>query len=371
MKILIITNYANGLYLFRKELLQAFLDKNIIVKVSVPSDENSPKIEALGCELIPTQFDRRGINPFQDIKLFFSYMKMLKKEKPDVVLTYTIKPNLYGGLACRIRHIPYLCNVTGLGTAMENGGLLGRFLLLFYKIALKKAACVFFQNKENCQFMQDNGINVDKVRLLPGSGVNLNEHPFCRYPSEEQSIIFLAVIRIMKDKGIDEFLNMAEIIRNEDEKVQFILVGEYEEETRKDYEPRIQTLEGKGIIRYLGHIDNVAEVMAQSHIIVHPSYHEGLSNVLLEAASCGRPVLATNVPGCRETLQEGISGLTFAPRDTGSLVNAVKTILTYTQSDREQMGIQGRKYIESVYSRDKVIQAYFEEIRNTTGADMV
>lgn len=371
MKLLILTNYANGLYLFRKELLQAFLGKNIEVIVSVPQDENCEKITALGCQVIPTALERRGNNPIRDMKLFLFYQKLIKREKPDVVLTYTIKPNLYGGLVCRLQHVPYLSNVTGLGTALEGGGFLSGILLAFYRIALKKARCVFFQNETNRGFMQEHGIALHHTRMLPGSGVNLIEHPFCDYPTEKNGIRFLAVIRIMKDKGIEEYLNAAEAIKKKYPDAQFILVGEYEDETKDYYEPWILKLCDMGVISYLGHIDNVPEVMAASHVIVHPSYHEGLSNVLLEAAACGRPVLASAVPGCLETLQPGLTGLTFTSKDTQSLIQSIQTILGYSSEDRSQMGRSGREYVETVFDRQKVISAYFEEISHIIGQDMV
>lgn len=307
MKILILTNYANGLWLFRKELLLAFMEEGHTVYVSLPPDENVDKLKSLRCNgravnIIETPFERRGNNPVKDLKLFLTYQKLLKKYQPGVVLTYTIKPNLYGGLACRLKGVPYLCNVTGLGTAIEDGGALSRILLWFYKISMKKARSVFFQNTKNKDFMNRHGVAVHNCKLLPGSGVNLEEHTFTSYPPETEGIVFLAVIRIMKDKGIDEYLEAA---RRMTEKrggtkvpVKFWLVGEYEEESRAQYEPLIEGLENRGVVRYFGHIDNVGEIMAQSHVIVHPSYHEGLSNVLLEAAACGRPVLASNISGC-------------------------------------------------------------------------
>lgn len=363
MKVLILCNYANGLYLFRKEILEAFLEKGYETAVSVPPDENCEKIEKLGVRLIPTVFERRGNNPIHDGKLFLRYLRLLKEEKPDVVLTYTIKPNLYGGLACRIRKVPYLMNITGLGTALEQPGLLGKILLIFYKVASRKASCVFFQNQGNRDFMLKKKVGLGKDRLLPGSGVNLKEHPFVPYPPEEDGIIFLAVLRIMKDKGIEEYLKAARKITEEYQNVRFYLAGEYEEETRGHYEPILEELLEKGIIRYFGHIDNVPEVMAKCHVIVHPSYHEGLSNVLLEAAACGRAVLASDVPGCRETLKPGESGLLFAPRDTESLVRSIRSILDFTKEKREEMGISGRRYVEGVFDRNKVIEAYFEEIQ--------
>lgn len=362
MKILILSNYANGLYLFRKEVLRAFADKGYETVISVPPDENCRKLEDMGFQVIPTEFERRGINPVHDFKLFLKYGKLLKQIKPDVVLTYTIKPNLYGGLACGIKRVPYLVNITGLGTAVEKQGLLGRLLIAFYRVAVKKAACVFFQNEGNRLFMLEHGVGKEKSRLLPGSGVNLQEHPYEEYPSEEEGIIFLAVLRVMKDKGIEEYLTAAKEISEKFPGSRFYLVGEYEEESRKIYEPWIRRLSEEGKLKYFGHIDNVPEIMARCHVIVHPSYHEGLSNVLLEAAACGRPVLASDVPGCRETLQNGLSGITFPARDTGGLVRAIKTILSYTESDRREMGMRGREYVEEVFDRKKVISIYLEEI---------
>ena len=363
MKILILCNYANGLYLFRKEVLAAFLERGYETAVSVPPDENCGKIESLGVRLIPTAFERRGNNPVHDGKLFLRYLKLLKEEKPDLVLTYTIKPNLYGGLACRLRKVPYLVNVTGLGTAMEQPGMLGHILFRFYRVATKRAACVFFQNETNRKSMLDKKAVQGRNRLLPGSGVNLKEHPFVPYPKEDGGIVFLAVIRIMKDKGIEEYLEAAEKITSENAIARFYLVGEYEEETRALYEPRIEALTAKGVIRYFGHIDNVPEVMAQSHIIVHPSYHEGLSNVLLEAAACGRMVLASDVPGCRETLCQGKTGFLFQPGDAESLLAAIRTSLSLTRQQREEMGVLGRQHVEGAFDRQKVIEAYLEEIQ--------
>ena len=362
MKVLILSNYANGLILFRKEVLQAFVNKNWETVVSVPMDENCSKISELGCRLCPTELERRGMNPVKDLKLLFTYLGLLKQEKPDVVLTYTIKPNLYGGLACRIKRVPYLMNITGLGTSLENPGLLGKVLLIFYRFVTAGAKCVFFQNSGNMEFMKAHKIALKNSCLLPGSGVNLREHPRKEYPSEENGIRFLAVLRVMKDKGVSEYLQAVQIIKKKYKNVSFALAGAYEEDSRAEYEPLIQELEGQGVLQYLGHIHNVPEVMADSHVIVHPSYHEGLSNVLLEAAACGRPVLASNVPGCRETLQNKVSGVLFEARSADKLVAAMEEILSLSEESREQMGMEGRKYVEEHFDRKKVISIYLTEM---------
>lgn len=357
MKILILSNFANGLFLFRKEVISSFIRTGNSVLISVPLDENCSRLEALGAKIIPCHLERHGMNPVKDFKLLREYQALLKDEKPDLVLTYTIKPNLYGGLAARSSKIPYAINITGLGTALENPGLLGKILLFLYRYVASKARRVFFQNEGNLQFMQSHKVALNNAHLLPGSGVNLKEHPFCLYPSEENGVRFLAVLRIMKDKGIEEYLYVVQKISEICSNVHFELAGEYEEETRSTYEPMIQELENQGHLTYYGHIDNVPEVMANCHILVHPSYHEGLSNVCLEAAACGRAVLTTDVPGCRETVTSQ-SGILFPARSKDALLNAIQTILSCTCEERRSMGIHGRRHVEEHFSRQIVVDAY-------------
>lgn len=357
MKILILSNYANGLFLFRKEVVSSFIQKGSEVLISVPPDENCTKLEKLGVRMISCNLERRGMNPVKDFKLLWEYQALLKSEKPDLVLTYTIKPNLYGGIAARSRRIPYAINITGLGTALENPGLLGKILLLLYKYVTSKALRVFFQNEGNLQFMQKHKIALQNAHLLPGSGVNLREHPFCPYPSEKQGIRFLAVLRIMKDKGIEEYLYAVQKISEAYSNVHFELVGEYEEESRSAYEPMIEELENQGYLTYYGHIDNVPEVMANCHILIHPSYHEGLSNVCLEAAACGRGVLTTDVPGCRETITSQ-SGILFPARSKEALLDAIRRVISYTPEERCNMGKHGRQHVEEHFNRQIVVDAY-------------
>ncbi len=374
MNILILTNYANGLWLFRKELLIAFLEDGHKVSVSLPPDENVEKLKTIqlnGSKLniIETPFERRGNNPVKDFGLFKTYMKLLKSENPDVVLTYTIKPNLYGGLACRISRVPYICNITGLGTAIENEGLLSKILLKFYAISMKKAKCVFFQNTGNRDFMNDHNVARNNNKMLPGSGINLSEHPFMEYPSDEENgkITFLTVGRIMKDKGIDEYLEAAKTIKERYSNVEFWLIGDYEDDEREHYEPLIKSLEDNGIIIYYGHSDNVQNFMAQSHAVVHPSYHEGLSNVLLEADACGRPVLAGNISGCKETFVDGVSGFAFETKNIQSLVEAMEKFISLSYNERKNMGIAGRRWVEEKFDRNIVLQAYRDELGTLKG----
>lgn len=363
-KIFILTNSAEGLYLFRKELLCALKSDGHTLLVSVPPDRYCQMLESLGCIIYTTAFERRGMNPLKDLGLMRKYRFFLRKEHPDIVLTYTIKPNIYGGWVCRSSHVPYICNITGLGTALENPGILSRILLFLYKHSMRKARCIFFQNERNRRFMNAHGIACGNYRMLPGSGVNLTEHPYMEYPSEDGGIKFLAVMRVMRDKGIEEYMEAARRIKERHPEVSFYLAGDYEEETRTRYETAVQAIDRQKIIHYLGHIDNVHEKMAQCHVIIHPSYHEGLSNVLLEAAACGRPVLASDVSGCIETFSEGESGFAFPAKNADALIAAIEKILALSFSERREMGITGRAWVEQNFDRNLIVEAYREAIND-------
>lgn len=363
MKILILTNYANGLYLFRKELIENFKNKGYEVFVAVPFDENCQKLKNIGVTLLEVPLERHGMNPLKDLKLFIRYMHIIQKVRADMVLTYTIKPNIYGALAARIKGIPYICNVTGLGMAIENGGVLSKVLFRLYAISMKKAIKVFFQNEKNMKLMNINGIARNNADLLPGSGVNLIDHPYREYPSEQDGINILAVLRIMKDKGIGEYLESVKNVATRYQNIKFILVGEYEDDEKELWEPKIKELVSDEILKYYGHLDTVEPIMEKSHIIVHPSYHEGLSNVLLEAAACGRPVLASEINGCIETFIDNVSGLSFEPKNAEELTNAIIKIISLSSDERRKMGIEGRRWVEKKFDREIVIEKYNEAIQ--------
>lgn len=362
--VMVLTNSDSGLYDFRKELLQNLVEKGFRVLVSVPDGSYKERIQKLGCEYIVTNFNRRGMNPMKDASLLLHYLRLLRMHKPAVVLTYTIKPNIYGCIACRIKRIPYLVNITGLGMALEQAGNLQKIIVKLYRTALKRANCVFFQNSYNRNFMIEKKCIHGRSRLLSGSGVNLQEHSYEPYPKEETQINLLSVVRIMQAKGIGELLLAAPIIKKEFPNVVFQIAGAYEEEERSVYEPLIKDLQEHGIVRYYGYREDMAQIMANSHIIVHPSYSEGMSNVLLEAAATGRPVIASDIQGCREIMTDGVSGIACQPRSMDSLVHALRDMLSKTTAEREQMGRAGRAQVEKYFDRQGVVDIYLDEITN-------
>lgn len=358
MRILVLSNNDGGLYKFRKELLEKLCEDNTVI-CSVPeSDGYIDKIEKIGCKCIRTCIDRRGKNPLKDLKLYKTYLSIIKREKPDVVLTYTIKPNIYGGIACQKSKIPYITNVTGLGTAIENGGIVSKVLAHLYKIGLKRANCIFFQNSENKSFFEKKGVVSNKTRLIPGSGVNTSAYSLEAYPEDGEEFRFLFVGRIMKDKGIEELLKAFEIVHKKWEKASLDIVGYCDE----DYSEQIEKFEKEGCVKYHGKQSEVHAFYKRAHCVVLPSYHEGMANVLLEAESTGRPVIASRIPGCQETFDEGITGLGCAAKDVDSLAKSMEKMLTMTWDSRKKMGLLGREKVSREFERTIVVNAYAEEI---------
>lgn len=356
--LLLLANHDVGLYKFRKELLEELLERGFKVYISLPNGPYVPKLKELGCHYIETPVNRRGRNPITDLNLLITYIQIIRKVKPNVVLTYTIKPNVYGGLACRLLNVPYLVNITGLGTAIENRGLLQKVTLLLYRLSLKRAFCVFFQNNTNRCFLIDKNVVKGRTRLIPGSGVNLKLHKFERYPDNDKNIKILFIGRIMKAKGIEELFKAAKVIKEKHPNVQFEIIGRSEEK----YDMVIEELERQEIIKYYGQQEDVHSFIKDSHAIILPSHHEGLSNVLLESASTGRPVLASRIPGCQETFEEGVSGIGFDVKDVDSLINAIIKFIQLPREEKIEMGQSGRKKVEKDFDRNIVIESYLEEI---------
>jgi galacturonosyltransferase len=360
MHILILANSDVGLYKFRKELIEALLSLKHEVYISLPQGDFIKQLVEMGCHFIETNISRHGVNPITDLLLYMKYKSMLKEIKPDIVFTYTIKPNVYGGMACQTCKIPYLANVTGLGTAIQNGGILQKISMVLYKKGLKGAKHVFFQNSENHRFMTENGIVTSPTTILPGSGVNIEEYVYSDYPSEEDGIHFLFVGRIMKDKGIDEFLAAAKEIKGIYSNMVFDVVGGYD----GPYESVIKKAQAEGLIQYHGSQDDVRPFYRACHCVVLPSYHEGMANVLLEGAAIGRPLITTNIPGCREVVQDGDNGFLCEVRNADSLYKTILKIIHVDHSARNNMGLQSRKLVEEKFDRQIIIEQYINTIVN-------
>ncbi len=359
--VLILTNFLEGLFLFRKEVVKAIIDNGFDVVISCPSGDSrkTDYFKTIGCQIVTTVIDRRGTNPLHDVRLFRFYLRLLRTTKPIVVLTYTVKPNVYGGIAARWLGIPQLANITGLGDALEHPGMLQKFTVFMYWFGLKKARNVFYQNSSIQDFCQLHHFGKSGC-LLPGSGVNLEWHTLQEYPSQDETMRFNFIGRVMRDKGIEEFFEMAKVIRKKYPQVEFHIFGFCE----GHYEEQLKELQDKGIVIYHDLVPDVRPYIKDSCCTIHPSYHEGMANVLLETCAAGRPVIACNINGCKEIIDDGENGYLCKVKDAGDLTDKVERFINLSYEEKVKMGQAARRKVEREFDRQKVIDAYLNEIRN-------
>jgi len=363
-KVLLIGNSRLVILKFRKELVEKLVEEGYEVYLAFPEGPfgNGDDCESqFKCNYLSFKINRRGTNILQEIRTYFQLKKIISKIKPDFVLTYTIKCNIYGSILSMKSKINYLVNITGLGKGLEGDGILPNISKALYKYSLKKAKVVFFQNASDLEFFNKNKLFSGKKILLPGSGVNLSEFSPIQFPKNDDVTRFLFLGRVMEKKGINEFLYSAEKIKNTDffGKVEFHICGYCEE----SYQKRIQKLTDGGIIIYHGLIEDVKEIIKFSNCVVLPSFHsEGISNVLLEAAACARPIITTNHPGCRETVTDGVTGYLVIPKDKIDLLIKIEQFLKLSPYEQEKMGLLGRDKIVLEFDRNVIVKTYLNEL---------
>ncbi len=356
MKILLCTNHSYMFWQFRRELTQALLAEHEVV-LSTPFVGHEDDLAALGCRTVETPIDRRGINPLTDLKLFAFYRKLLKREKPDLVVTYSIKPNIYCGCACRMMKIPYCANVQGLGTAFQRPALAAVAKIL-YKTALKSAKTTFFENVGNAEEFVRRGIQTaDRQTLLCGAGINLEHYAYRPYPKNGR-VHFLYLGRIMREKGMDELFAAVRKLREEGADFVLDLVGFYEDE----YRDEVDRLVGDGVAVFHGFQSEPRPFYEAADCVVLPSWHEGMSNVLLEAAATGRPIITSRIHGCMEAVIEGESGFLAEKQNADELADAMRRILAMSADDRARMGERGRELMREKFEKSKVVETTLNKL---------
>ena len=359
MKIALIGNSDLCIYNYRYELVQRLVREGHQLFVIAPPGEHAQDLRNMGCEYCEVEMSCHGTNPLEDLKLKKKFQKVLGKIQPDFVFTYTIKPNIYGAMACRKLKIPCVANITGLGTAVEHGGILQTVTVMLYRYAFRGVKTIFFQNEENMQFFLDRNLCHGKEKLLPGSGVNLKRfHPY-PYP-EGETVSFVFISRLLKEKGVDQYLEAAETIRAKYPNTRFHICGACE----PAYEERLRDLQERGVIIYHGQTGAVEEVLKDVNCTVHPTYYpEGLSNVLLESCACARPIITTDRSGCREVVEDGVNGYIVKQKDSADLIEKIEKFLSLSREEQAQMGLAGRAKVEREFDREIVIRKYLEELK--------
>lgn len=362
-KILILSNHYNTLRIFRRELLKRLSSDGNEVIISLPpcDEENLNILKSYGCSLIITpEMERRGMNPFKDIKLLLKYLKLLKEVKPDKVITYTIKPNIYGSVACKVKKIPHYCNVTGLGSAFQaQGGMMRKLVSLMYKFSMNKASRIFFENSGSRDLLvAEHIVRKEQTVVMPGAGVNTEEFYPCEYPNEDNGINFLFVGRIMQEKGVDELFYAVKKIKSEFPNTFFDFIGWYED----DYKEIVENLEKDGFIRFHGFQPNVKPFIEKTHCSILPSHHEGMSNTLLECASMCKPLITNNIPGCKEAVIEGETGFLVEKGNADELYEAIKRFILLPHKEKKEMGEKGRKHMIECFEKQMVVEKTIKEV---------
>ncbi|WP_026499455.1 glycosyltransferase family 4 protein [Butyrivibrio sp. WCD2001] len=359
-RLLFLANRDFVLYNFRFELIKKLIENGNEVYIALPY---GPKVDIMvkaGARFVPLDIDGRGKNIFRDYKLLIMLKKIIRNVSPDVVLLYTTKIDLYGGIVAGKEGIPYIINVSGLGTAVGKKSFLQRFLIIMYKKAVENANCVFFQNKYNRDFFHQKGIMPKKEHLIPGSGVNIEYWDYEEYPNEDNGIHFLFIARIIKEKGIDEYLHTAEELKKRSRHIFFHVIGPCDD---KKYIKEIEEAQKKEIIQYHGMVEDTREYLRMAHCLIHPSYYpEGISNVCLEAAACGRPIITTDNPGCRDTVDDGVTGMIVPIQNCRVLIEKVNYFIQLDWEKKRRLGLMARNKVVREYNREIVVDKYMEEL---------
>ena len=359
-KILILANHYITLYSFRKELIKELLNCGYKLFLSLPPSDDNAFFANLGCTIIETSISRRGMNPIKDLQLLRFYKRLFRTIDPGIILSYTIKPNIYGAFASNTLGYKQICNITGTGATFLKKGFINSLCTLLYRLSVRNAYRVFFQNTGDRDLFIKKKMVSNNYSLIPGSGVNLEQYQFV--PMQNTSdISFLFIGRVMQLKGIDEYISCARTLSKKYDNIHFYVAG-WNEQTK--YKSLIEEAQKEGVIEYIGFRKDIDTWIKNCHCIILPSHGgEGVPNVLLESAAIGRVCIGSRVNGTVDVIDDGITGYLFTPRDTNDLIKAVEKFLSLSFERRQQMGAMGRKKVEREFDRKIVIDAYLSEIK--------
>ena len=361
--LVIAANTSWNLVNFRGNLIGALRQRGFRVIAVAPRDTHSKRLENMVDEYHALDFRSAAISPVQDVKLFVRYVRLLRLIRPAFFLGFTIKPNIYGSLAARLLGIAVINNVSGLGTAFIKHGMITRIATGLYRQAFRRSATVFFQNEDDRkQFVAAKIVNVTQTRLLPGSGIDLDRFTPAPVPAD-QPFCFLLIGRLLWDKGVQEFIDAASIVKEQCPSARFQILGFADVDNRTAV-PRA-TLEGwkdDGLVEYLGAADDVRPFIRAANCVVLPSYREGLPRSLLEASAMARPIVATDVPGTRDVVEHGITGLLCEVRSARSLAKAMLAMIARTDEERSEMGKAGRRRVERHFDIEAVTRRYLQAV---------
>lgn len=361
-RILFLANHFITLFSFRKELINRMLEEGHELFLSLPESEENEYFEKLGCKIVPTIIDRRGMNPVKDLKLIRQYKKIIKEVNPDIIFSYTIKPNIYGTMASNGTGKKHVCNITGTGATFLKRSVVSTICEMLYRMSVKMCYKVFFQNTGDRDYFLEHGmVRKDNYAMLPGSGCNLVQHAFKSLPEGEQ-VNFIYIGRVMKLKGIDEYLACAEMTRKKYPNTKFYIAGWNEEE---EYMRKVEEAQKAGWVEYIGFRKDIDQWIEKCHCTILASYGgEGVPNVLLESAATGRICIASKINGSKDVVDHGVTGYLFEKGNAEDLAAQVEKFILLSAEEKSQMGRAGREKVEREFDREIVVRAYLDEVHN-------
>lgn len=353
--ILFVGNHHNVILVTRHELLEELKKEGYDIIVSIP-DNLLKELHDERIAFVRNSISRFGTNPLSELKTVLTLRKQIRQVNPNAVVTFTIKPNLYSLIACGRRY-PIIANVTGLSAFLFKSGLVPSVISKIQNMMFKRAFCLFCQNRETYERFEHLGLK--NIRLLPGSGVNVETIRYTEYPLYSGKIECTFVARVQKDKGYWEFIGASKSLPD----WHFTVIGDGEDQAIVD------AFKDCPNITYLGKLphDETLKNVAESHVLILPSYHEGMANVILEAHALGRPALTTNVAGCIDAIEDGKTGISFVPKSSDAIVDACNRFASFSRDEWKQMGIEGRKFVEKNFDRRIVVDEYMKAIREAVG----
>lgn len=341
-------------------MINAMVRQGHELYLSLPKSDENKYFEDLGCHIIETEIDRRGVNPIKDIRLILFYKKMIPQVNPDIIFSYTIKPNIYGTLVSNGKY-RQVCNITGTGATFLKHSLVSSICEVLYKLSIKRCYKVFFQNTGDRDFFIKEGLVKNNYAMLPGSGCNLQQHTFKPLP-EGNEIRFIFIGRVMKLKGIDQYLQAAEIIRKKYPNTKFFIAGWNEQ---PDYMRLVEEAQKSGWVEYIGFRKDIDQWIEKCHCTILPSHGgEGVPNVLLESAATGRICIGSKINGTMDVIEDGKTGFLFNTGDGEDLARKIEKFILLSPELRSAMGRAGREKVEHEFDRRIVVNAYMKEITN-------
>jgi len=365
MKVAIVVNTSWNIYNYRLGLVKALIAEGHEVYAIAPHDEFSDSLIEVGCKYIPVKMDNWGTNVFKDLKLIYDFQKIYKSLKPDVIFHFTIKPNIYGTIAARLLNISSISNVSGLGTVFMKENFVTKLVKKMYEIAFRFPEKIFFQNEDDIAFFKKHAlVKEDKIEIVPGSGVN-TDHFVPNGHQKNGKFTFLMVSRMLYDKGVVEYIEARKQIQDNGRVIEFQLLGGIDPgHVRGIPEEDINDWVDKGLVNYLGTAKDVRPYIDKADCVVLPSYREGTPRTLLEAASMAKPLLATDVPGCNNVVEDNVNGLLCKAKDVDDLADKMKQMIKASDEELLKFGENARSMVKSRFDEKIVIKQYIKTLND-------